>query len=137
MSQGQQAVVNITPSVHCTVSVHGRDYQHPYEAAVLTLISWRHQTRVARSKRVKLQRGLQKADTQTYGLCFRMSRTAPRVPSQTEQSHQANVTSASHRYRRIDRSSNSVDATSDHTQNPTLNTAVSNGADVARSAGCG
>ena len=53
-----------------------------------------------------------------------MSRTAPRVPSQTEQPHHPNVKSAANRHRPIDRSSNSVEVTSDHTKNPTLNTAV-------------
>jgi hypothetical protein len=36
MSQGQQAVVDIRPSVNCTVSEQKRDHLRPYQAAVLT-----------------------------------------------------------------------------------------------------
>jgi hypothetical protein len=36
MSQGQQAVVVITPIVHCTVSVQKRDHQRPQQASVVS-----------------------------------------------------------------------------------------------------
>jgi hypothetical protein len=136
MSQGQQAVVAITPIVHCTVSVQKRDHQHPQQASVLSHTR-RHRMRVARSKRANINVGCKWAATRTHALYFQNNRTATSVPSPTEQPQCPSVKCASYHHRRIDRSSNSVDqrVTVPNTQHSTpLFTPYRT--DVARSTGC-
>jgi hypothetical protein len=98
-----------------------------------------HQTRVARSKMVRdFNVGCKWAATRTHSLCFQNSRTATSDSSPTEQPHHPNVTSAAHRHRRIDRSSNSVETTvtvPNTQQSPPAFT--TNRVHVARSASCG